>query len=239
MGHTTDGILVSAFLTASVLAAVAQKKDEKSTTKIIGIKNQHKKECDRIHAMEVELAKFGVTCRGSEDGIEIDGIKHSDLKEAHGGVHCYDDHRVAMSFSVLALITPPGALIQERECVGKTWPGWWDMLRQTFKVEMEGVDLSMPYRPKSEAQEDIQKSIFLVGMRGAGKTTTGGWIADLLKRQFLDLDALLESEMERTIPEMINESGTRLSSTLLSDIKDRGLAISRQQLFLDWLQFPL
>ncbi len=161
--------------------------------------------------MEAELAKFGVTCRGSEDGIEIDGIKYSDLKEPQGGVHCYDDHRVAMSFSVLALISPHGALIQERDCVGKTWPGWWDTLRQTFRVGMEGVDLSMPLRAKSEAQRDMRRSIFLIGMRGAGKTTTGKCVADLLKRQFLDLDALLESEMERTIPEMIKESGTRLS----------------------------
>lgn len=173
--------------------------------------------------MGTELAKFGVTCRGSEDGIEIDGIKYSDLQEPHGSVHCYDDHRVAMSLSVLALITPHGAMIQERECVGKTWPGWWDTLRQSFEVEMEGIDLSMPFRPTSEAQEDTQRSIFLIGMRGAGKTTTGERVADLLKRPFLDLDALLESETERTIPEMINESGTRLSSTLLLDIKYKGL----------------
>jgi len=157
--------------------------------------------------MEAELAKFGVTCRGSEDGIEIDGIKYTDLKKPQGGVHCYDDHRVAMSFSVLALLAPHGTLIRERECVGKTWPGWWDTLRQTFEVQMEGVDLSSPFQVDSKTSEDMQKSVFLVGMRGAGKTTTGKWVADLLERQFFDLDALLEAELERTIPKIIQESG--------------------------------
>ncbi len=220
LGHAADQVPISAFLTASVLAAVALGKEKKSTTKIVGIQNQHKKECDRIQAMEAELAKFGVVCRGSEDGIEIDGIKYSDLKEPQGGVHCYDDHRVAMSFSVLALVAPQGALIQERECVGKTWPGWWDTLHQAFEVSMEGVDLSMPIRTEFETSKDMQKSIFLIGMRGAGKTTTGKCVADLLKRQFMDLDALLEFELERSIPDIIRESGTRLHSTFSTRCRD-------------------
>lgn len=198
--------MTDAFLTASVLAAVAQGNDGRSTTKIVGIKNQHKKECDRIAAMETELKKFGVTCRGSEDGIEIDGIDYMDLKEPEGGIHCYDDHRVAMSFSVLSLIAPNGALIQERECVGKTWPNWWDTLRGIFDVKLEGVDLDVPSRA-SKPSADPERPIYIIGMRGAGKTTTGRWIADLLNRPFTDLDSLLESEEGRTIPEIIKQSG--------------------------------
>jgi len=198
---------LSAFLTASILAAVAQGRDKKSTTKIVGIKNQHKKECDRIEAMETQLAKFGVTCRGSEDGIEIDGINYTDLKEPLGGVHCYDDHRVAMSFSVLALAAPQGALIQERECVGKTWPGWWDALRQIFDVQLDGVDLDTPFHAKSKLSETSQKSIFLIGMRGAGKTTTGTWMSHILSRPFVDLDSQLESQSKKSIPQIIEESG--------------------------------
>lgn len=199
--------LLSAFLTASVLAAVAQGKGGQRTTKIIGIKNQHKKECDRIEAMETELARFGVTCRGSEDGIEIDGINYADLKEPQNGIHCYDDHRVAMSFSVLALAAPRATLIRERECVGKTWPGWWDTLRQTFGVQMDGVDLDTPSQAKSTLLGKSHKSIFLIGMRGAGKTTTGKWMSEILCRPFIDLDSQLESESERPIPEIIEKSG--------------------------------
>lgn len=199
--------MTDAFLTASVLAAVAQDSKGKSTTKITGIKNQHKKECDRIEAMEKELAKFGVTCRGFDDGIEIDGINHAELQDPAGGIHCYDDHRVAMSNSVLATVVPHGAVITERECVGKTWPGWWDTLRLSFKVEMEGVDVESQSRGKSPYSETGRKSIYLIGMRGAGKTTTGKWVADLLDLSFVDLDSQLELEAKQTIPEMIKESG--------------------------------
>lgn len=199
--------MTDAFLTASVLAAVAQDSTGKSTTKITGIKNQHKKECDRIEAMEKELAKFGVTCRGFEDGIEIDGINYAELKEPTGGIHCYDDHRVAMSNSVLATVAPRGAIITERECVGKTWPGWWDTLRLSFGVETEGVEVENPSEGKSQYIETSRKSIYLIGMRGAGKTTTGKLVADLLGLSFIDLDSQLELEAKQTIPEMIKESG--------------------------------
>ncbi len=199
--------MTDAFLTASVLAAVAQDKTGKSTTRITGIKNQHKKECDRIEAMEKELAKFGVTCRGFEDGIEIDGINYAELQEPAGGVHCYDDHRVAMSNSVLATVSPKGAVITEKECVGKTWPGWWDTLRLSFKVETEGVDMESQSGDNLQYPETGRKSVYLIGMRGAGKTTTGKWVADLLDLSFIDLDSHLELEAKQTIPEMIKEAG--------------------------------
>lgn len=205
-------LMTDAFLTATVLAAVAQGKGAKSTTRIVGIANQTGKECNRIQAMRVELAKFGVTCRELRDetkviGIEIDGIDYRKLMEPHNGIHCYDDHRVAMSFSVLATIAPHGALIQERECVGKTWPGWWDTLRNTFGVELEGIDLEKPFKAKSDHLKSTDKPIYLIGMRGAGKTTTGKWVAGLLDRTFVDLDSLLEKEAGQSIPEVIEKSG--------------------------------
>lgn len=199
--------MTDAFLTASVLAAVAQGSDGKSTTRIVGIANQRVKECNRILAMKDELAKFGVTCRELPDGIEIDGVSYTDLQEPHGGVHCYDDHRVAMSFSVLAAVAPHSTLIQERECVGKTWPGWWDTLRQPFGVELDGVDLEQPLDTKASQGDKLQKSIFLIGMRGAGKTTAGGWVSNVLGWPFIDLDTQLETEASSTIPEIIKEAG--------------------------------
>ena len=213
--------MTDAFLTACVLAAVAQGGQRKSTTRIIGIENQHGKECDRIEAMKSELAKFGVTCRAFTDGIEIDGIKYTDLKEPPDGVHCYDDHRVAMSLSVLALITPQGALIREKECVGKTWPGWWDTLRQTFGVEMEGVDPTKSSVVKPGQTNDARRSIYLIGMRGAGKTTTAKWTAEILNRTFIDLDSQLEQELNDTIPNIIEESGW-------DGLRDKELAVLKK-----------
>ena len=199
--------MTDAFLTASVLAAVAQGASGKSTTRITGIANQRVKECNRIRAMTEQLANFGVTCRELPDGIEIDGVNYADLQESHNGVDCYDDHRVAMSFSVLATIAPHNTLIRERECVGKTWPGWWDTLSQSFGVTLGGIDLEQFLPARTEPSAIEQRSIFIIGMRGAGKTTTGTWAASALGWPCIDLDTQLEKEAGCTIPEIIRENG--------------------------------
>ena len=41
--------------------------------------------------------------------------------------HCYDDHRVAMAFSVLGAVVAD-TVIEEKRCVEETWPDWWDDL---------------------------------------------------------------------------------------------------------------
>ncbi|GAM89390.1 hypothetical protein ANO11243_074270 [Dothideomycetidae sp. 11243] len=202
--------MTDAFLTASVLAAVAQPNSSgMTTTRIRGIANQRVKECNRIQAMEDELRKFGVVCRQFDDGLEIDG-RGLDLHEAGVGIHCYDDHRVAMSFSVLALVAPHPAVLDERECVGKTWPGWWDQLRQIFGAQLQGTD------PAKKSDKDLtngvhpgnsERSIVIIGMRGAGKTTTGGWMSRILDWPLIDLDTELENTIGMTIPELIKQRG--------------------------------
>lgn len=199
--------MTDAFLTASVLAAVAQGKGPKHTTHIYGIANQRVKECNRILAMKDELAKFGVISHEHEDGIEIEGIDRASLCRPQAGIFCYDDHRVAMSFSVLALAAPNPTLIREKECVGKTWPGWWDTLSQTFKVHLEGRELEEAQRRITSTTDRASASIFIIGMRGAGKTTSGSWVAKSLGRKFVDLDTELEATVGMTIPEMIKKEG--------------------------------
>ncbi|TKA34330.1 Pentafunctional AROM polypeptide [Salinomyces thailandicus] len=216
--------MTDAFLTASVLAAVASKPNAnangKPTTRITGIANQRQKECNRIQAMRVELAKFGVQCRELDDGIEIDGKAVGELSKVEGAVHCYDDHRVAMSFSVLALVASRRTMIAERECTGKTWPGWWDTLRNTFGVELEGADMPSSHSTsdsdgnaltngaalaRTHTQGPVKKSIFIIGMRGAGKTTAGGWASRILGWPLIDLDTELERTEGMTIPEMLKD----------------------------------
>ncbi|TAQ83825.1 hypothetical protein B7494_g7852 [Chlorociboria aeruginascens] len=194
--------MTDAFLTASVLGAVA-----KGTTVITGIANQRVKECNRILAMKDELAKFGVTCRELEDGIEIDGKPLNTLISPAQGVYCYDDHRVAMSFSVLSVAVPEPVLIQERECTGKTWPGWWDILSLSFKVDLAGKEVEGSHPKTQKSSEMSEKSMFIIGMRGAGKTTASGWAGRILNRPHIDLDVELERTVGMTIPELINTQG--------------------------------
>jgi len=206
--HVDMETMTDAFLTASVLAAVAKPGETGATTQITGIANQRVKECNRIKAMYDELAKFGVTCRELDDGIEIDG-RGFDLKQVEGNIHCYDDHRVAMSFSVIASMAPHPTLISERECVGKTWPGWWDQLHQLFKVRLDGVEPASAKTNGEVSHSTVgnNRSIFIIGMRGAGKTTTGGWASRLLGWSLVDLDAALEATVGMSIPDIIKEKG--------------------------------
>ncbi|ORY53293.1 3-phosphoshikimate 1-carboxyvinyltransferase [Rhizoclosmatium globosum] len=141
--------MTDAFLTASVLAAVATNGEsgpEGNLTKIHGISNQRVKECNRIAAMVEQLAKFGVHASELPDGIQISGVNEDPktaLKSPEGGVFCYDDHRVAMSFSILACSRGAGqkSIILEKKCVEKTWPAWWDALENILGMRLAGKDL--------------------------------------------------------------------------------------------------
>ena len=199
--------MTDAFLTASVLAAVARGPRSNHTTRIYGIANQRVKECNRIKAMKDELAKFGVICREHSDGLEIDGVDRSTLRQPSGGVACYDDHRVAFSFSVLSLVTPQSTVLLEKDCVKKTWPAWWDTLKQVFGVKLVGAELEERQAIIPSNAEKVHASIFIIGMRGAGKSTLGEWTAKYLKRPFVDLDSELERVNGTTIPEIIREGG--------------------------------
>ncbi|KAJ1762666.1 3-dehydroquinate dehydratase (3-dehydroquinase), partial [Coemansia sp. RSA 1752] len=197
--------MTDAFLTAAVLAAVAAGGEDR-VTRIRGIANQHVKECDRIEAMCTELGKFGVETENLADGINVHARVLSELEASEApSVHCYDDHRVAMSFSVLACVVQSGAEICERRCVGKTWPSWWDVLARDLGAPISGSD------PAFEAHSDPVKadatSVVLIGMRGVGKTTLGRAAAVALNREFVDLDDFLERQVGQTIPEIINRDG--------------------------------
>ncbi|KAJ2984362.1 hypothetical protein NQ176_g31 [Zarea fungicola] len=195
--------MTDAFLTASVLAAVAEGK-----TQITGIANQRVKECNRIAAMREQLAKFGVKCLELDDGIEVFGMSPLHLETPSKGIFCYDDHRVAMSLSVLSTIAPSPVVITQQDCVGKTWPGWWGTLSQSFKVTLDGTDdcyTEENERPISTSRDD--RSIFLIGMRGAGKTTAGNWIARSLGWKSIDLDQELERRSNLSIPDIIASRG--------------------------------
>ena len=197
--------MTDAFLTASVLAAVAQGTNN-NTTVITGIANQRVKECDRIAAMARELSKFGVLVRELQDGIQITGIGLGQLKSPENGVFCYDDHRIAMSFGVLACALPSSVLILDKNCVEKTWPNWWDVLERAFNIPIRGVD----HFPKSVLQHpdtNEKLSIILIGMRGAGKTTMGLLGATILQREFLDLDQELERKLNTMISKIVEQQG--------------------------------
>ncbi|KAI5962069.1 ARO1 [Candida pseudojiufengensis] len=185
--------MTDAFLTASVVAAVS-----KGTTTITGIANQRVKECNRIKAMVDELKKFGVNSHEISDGIVIEGTTNLKTPEF---INSYDDHRVAMSFSLLAGLCKEPVLILERSTTGKTWPGWWDVLHSNFGIKLEG------HETKTTTKKSNDKSIIVIGMRAAGKTTLSKWISELLNFKFIDLDEFLETKLKIDIKSLIKEKG--------------------------------
>ncbi|GJJ69338.1 hypothetical protein EMPS_01684 [Entomortierella parvispora] len=220
--HIDMTTMTDAFLTASVLAAVSQPSTPggENVTKISGIANQRVKECNRIAAMMHELGKFGVTTSEFDDGIIVHGHDIASLTPPKDGVKCYDDHRVAMSFSVLANVVPGGTIIREKKCVEKTWPMWWDDLESKLGGRATDVDLGAPsehhdYEVKSSSSRrpslgccaKSNATIVVIGMRGAGKTSMGRFAAKTLGRPFEDVDQYFEKTLGTTIPDFIKEHG--------------------------------
>ena len=111
--------------TALTLAAIAPFAEDRVT--IRNIEQTRWQETDRIHAMVTELRKLGVDVVEHRDGVEIYPSKIKPAK-----IDTYDDHRVAMSFSLIGLKVP-GIRIKNPECVSKTFPSFLDVLANLGK----------------------------------------------------------------------------------------------------------
>jgi len=115
MNHIPD-----AAMTAAVLALFA---DGPST--IRNVASWRVKETDRLAAMATELRKLGADVEEGKDFLKIFPKK---LK-ANVAIDTYDDHRMAMSFSLAALGGVP-VTINDPQCVAKTFPGFFDSWRE-------------------------------------------------------------------------------------------------------------
>lgn len=208
--------MTDAFLTAAALAAVAsqsssfrQANQAPTSTRITGIANQRVKECDRIAAMRDQLAKFGVETHDIDTGIEVIGRSPDSLKP-NPTIHCYDDHRVAMAFSVLASVpSGGGATITERRCVEKTWPSYWEDLSNRMGVSVQGKEIhhGEAITDPKRAKYDTEATIFLIGMRGNGKTYFGKIGAALLGRKLVDADVYFEERAKMGVREFVAQNG--------------------------------
>jgi 3-phosphoshikimate 1-carboxyvinyltransferase len=107
--------------TLAVLAAFRQ-----GRTSITNVSHLRLKESDRIAALVNELHRIGVNAQERDDGLVIEGGK------PHGAeIETYNDHRIAMSFAVAGLVVPK-MKIQDKLCVGKSFPGFWDELKKLY-----------------------------------------------------------------------------------------------------------
>ncbi len=91
-------------------------------TRIRNVRNLRVKETDRIRALATELRRMGGRVEEEDDGLVV---HPAELTGA--SVETYGDHRMAMSFAVTALRVP-GVVIGDPDCVGKSFPGFFDHL---------------------------------------------------------------------------------------------------------------
>ena len=107
--------------TAQTLAVIAP--FASSPTRIRGIASARLKETDRVHATCTELMRLGVRVEEYEDGMTI----HPCQAFQPAIVQTYNDHRMAMAFSLIGLRVP-GIMIQNPACVSKTFPNFFEVL---------------------------------------------------------------------------------------------------------------
>ena len=107
--------------TAQTLAAVAP--FASSPTRIRGIASARVKETDRVSATCTELKRLGVSVEEHEDGMTIHPVE----KMRAASIQTYNDHRIAMSFSLIGLRFD-GVKIENPACVSKTFPNYFEVL---------------------------------------------------------------------------------------------------------------
>ena len=157
-----------AAMTLAVMALYAE-----GTTTLRNIASWRVKETDRIAAMAAELRKLGATVDEGADFIRVTPpAQVQDWKAA--SIHTYDDHRVAMCFS-LAAFNPAGlpVRIEDPKCVAKTFPEYFEALFSVAQVETAHIPV-----------------ICIDGPTASGKGTVAAAVAQRLGYRFLDSGAM-------------------------------------------------
>jgi 3-phosphoshikimate 1-carboxyvinyltransferase len=154
------------------------------TTTLRNIASWRVKETDRIAAMATELRKVGATVEEGANYIRITGLRieelglrkaeplflldpRSSILNPAAGIDTYDDHRMAMCFSLAAF--GAGIRINDPKCVGKTFPDYF--------AAFAGVTKSVPV-------------IAIDGPSASGKGTVAQRVAKMLGFHYLDSGAL-------------------------------------------------
>ena len=157
-----------AAMTLAVMALYAQ-----GTTVLRNIASWRVKETDRIAAMATELRKLGASVEEGPDFIRVT----PPASPAHwkaASIHTYDDHRVAMCFS-LASFNPAGlpVRIEDPQCVAKTFPDYFEALFSVAQAAQQHIPV-----------------LCIDGPTASGKGTVAAAVAQRLGYGFLDSGAM-------------------------------------------------
>ena len=98
-------------------------------TTMTNIYNWRVKETDRLNAMATELQKLGAKVEEGHDYITVWPTEH--LK--HAEIDTYNDHRIAMCFSLVALSDTP-VTINDPGCTRKTFPDYFTRFKTLYSA---------------------------------------------------------------------------------------------------------
>ncbi len=104
----------------------------KGKTEIQNVYNMRIKETDRIKACYNELTKLGCEVEELHDGLIITPQENIADYKTDVEIDTYDDHRMAMSFS-LAGLKIEGTTILDPKCTSKTFPNYFDEFEKIYK----------------------------------------------------------------------------------------------------------
>ncbi|MBI5658132.1 MAG: bifunctional 3-phosphoshikimate 1-carboxyvinyltransferase/cytidylate kinase [Nitrosomonadales bacterium] len=191
---------------AMTLAVVALFADGATTLR--NIASWRVKETDRIAAMAAELRKLGATAEDGADFIRITPpppVLPSSPFPLHASIDTYDDHRMAMCFS-LAAFGGAGVRINDPGCVAKTFPDYFERFAQIAKaVPVIAID----------------------GPSASGKGTVAQLVAKTLGFHFLDSGALYRllalAAQKRGVPTDAEDRLAKLAASM--DMRFEGAGI--------------
>jgi 3-phosphoshikimate 1-carboxyvinyltransferase len=130
------------------------------------------KETDRLAAMATELRKLGARVEEFPDAIRVWPMAAGQWQRA--AIHTYDDHRMAMCFS-LAAFNPDGARvrIEDPACVAKTFPDYFEALFALAQTQAHNIPV-----------------LTVDGPTASGKGTLAAHVSRQLGYHYLDSGAL-------------------------------------------------
>lgn len=161
---------------AMTLAVMALYADGPTTLR--NIASWRVKETDRIAAMACELRKLGASVEEGPDWLRVEPLAAASGSWKAAAIHTYDDHRVAMCFSLAAFngLVSPAAMpvrILEPQCVAKTFPDYFETLFEVVQARTEDIPV-----------------ITIDGPTASGKGTLADEVAHQLGYWVLDSGAL-------------------------------------------------
>ena len=165
-----------AAMTLAVMALYAD-----SPTTLRNIASWRVKETDRIAAMATESRKLGASVEEGDDWLRIHPLPNGTYINAsaqghwrRASIHTYDDHRVAMCFSLAAFNAAQQPVrIEDPQCVAKTFPDYFETLFSVTHTDAAHIPV-----------------ICIDGPTASGKGTLASRVAQALGYHYLDSGAL-------------------------------------------------